>query len=144
MFCRQCGTKLSDDNGFCPQCGYKLASNSAGSFFPERVNQDNTGSEEIERFKKRRASYHPNLHCRNTGVFVVTNTYVMFSPHLFSKPFRIELQEIAAVSDAYSFYFNTFFNIETKDGKTYIFSLNYLDLHKTQAVADMIKEQIVF
>jgi len=48
-----------------------------------------------------------------TGVFLVTDKQVTFKPHMFSKPFQINLRDIEAVSDAYRVYLKTYLNVRT-------------------------------
>ncbi len=66
----------------------------------------------------------------------------LFLPIYLKNRFPFALTEIAFVGDAYRYGFNTYFDIETLSGGRYIFSLNYLNRDRTQAIVDLIRARL--
>lgn len=129
MYCPQCGASVMDGSNYCAKCGFGLPAT-------EKVAGSTT---EIPLFYQRRASYHPKESTRITGEFYITTKRISFKPHLFMKPFEIPYSEIGAITQAYTIFLNTYFTIRLKNGREYMFSLNSVDISKTQSVVNLIR-----
>jgi hypothetical protein len=118
-----------DGDNYCAKCGVELSATgkAAGS------------TTEVPLFYQRRASYHPKESTRITGEFHITTKRISFKPHLFMNPFEITYLEIGAITQAYTIFLNTYFTVRLKNGREYMFSLNSVDISKTQSVVNLIR-----
>lgn len=129
MCCPQCGAPVMEGDNYCAKCGVELSATgkSVGS------------ATEVPLFYQRKASYHPKESTRITGEFYITSKRISFKPHLSMNPFEIPYSEIGAITQAYTIFLNTYFTVRLKNGREYMFSLNSVDISKTQSVVNLIR-----
>lgn len=129
MYCPQCDASIKDGDNYCAKCGVRLST--AGSLAASTV--------EVPLYYQRRASYHPKEMSRITGEMHITTKRISFKPHFFMNPFDISYTEISDVTQAFTIFLNTYFTVRMKSGREYMFSLNSVDITKTQSIVNLIR-----
>ena len=129
MFCSGCGAPISENSNFCSGCGRPLVPSR-----PEPL--------ETELYRRQRASFHPTRWSRNTGVLTITTRRIRFEPHMFQEPFEVTYDRLAAVSDVGTFGIGPCFTLLLKDGREVLLSLNLPGRAQTQAVVDILRNQL--
>ncbi len=132
MYCPKCGASVMDGDNYCTKCGIELPPSGG----------DVKSITEVPLYYQRRASYHPKESTRITGEIYITNKRISFKPHLFMSPFDILYAEIADITQAFTIFLNTYFTIRMKNGREYMFSLNSVDISKTQSIVHLIRGQM--
>lgn len=129
MYCPQCGASVMEGDNYCAKCGVELSATGKAV----------RSAMEVPLFYQRKASYHPKESTRITGEFYITTKRISFKPHLSMNSFEIPYSEIGAITQAYTIFLNTYFIVRLKSGREYMFSLNSVDISKTQSVVNLIR-----